>query len=130
MLPAPESAVNSTPFARPQCTPARIMRILASSTVTMGAMPRTTPDACELCQAPRELTFHHLIPRKVHRRTFFKRNYDRDTLQAGVHLCRLCHSAVHRFFDEMTLAKQYASLEALRAAPELQRHASWARKQR
>jgi len=93
-------------------------------------MPRTVPDRCELCCAERELTFHHLIPKKVHRRAFFRRNYQRDQLQSGVHLCRLCHRAVHRFFDEMTLAKQYASLAALRAAPELQRHAAWARRQK
>ncbi|MFN3243780.1 MAG: hypothetical protein ACE37K_19895 [Planctomycetota bacterium] len=93
-------------------------------------MPRHAPDRCELCSAERELTFHHLIPKKVHRRTFFRRTYDRDHLQQGVHLCRLCHRAVHRFYDEMTLARRFASLAALRASPELQRHAQWARKQK
>ncbi|MCA8952702.1 MAG: hypothetical protein KDE27_24540 [Planctomycetes bacterium] len=85
---------------------------------------------CELCGAVRLLTFHHLIPRKLHRRPFYRRNHDRAALQAGVHLCRHCHRAVHRFFDEATLAKSYATLAALRAAPELQRHAAWARKQK
>ena len=92
-------------------------------------MRANPPETCELCAAPRELTYHHLIPRKVHRRPFFRRNFDRETLHGGVYLCRLCHRAVHRFFDEMTLAKRYASLAALRAAPELQRHVRWARKQ-
>ncbi|MCK5940655.1 MAG: hypothetical protein KAI24_01700, partial [Planctomycetes bacterium] len=76
-------------------------------------MRRPAPDRCELCSAPRELTFHHLIPKKVHRRPFFRRTYDRDELQRGAHLCRLCHKAVHRFFDEMTLAREYATLDAL-----------------
>ncbi|MEC7724038.1 MAG: hypothetical protein VYD05_00895 [Planctomycetota bacterium] len=93
-------------------------------------MPRTSPETCELCGASRELTFHHLIPRKVHRRAFFRRTYDRDELQRGAFFCRLCHSAVHRSFDEMTLAKRYATLAALRQAPELQRHIVWAGKQK
>lgn len=95
-----------------------------------AAMPRDVPDRCELCGAGRELTFHHLIPRKVHRRGAFRRNYDREQLNAGTHLCRLCHRAVHRFFDEMTLAREYSTLASLRAAPEVQRHVRWARKQR
>ena len=93
-------------------------------------MPRVPPDHCELCQAGRELTFHHLIPKKVHRRAFFRRTYDREQLQQGVFLCRLCHRAVHRFYDEMTLARQFASLAALQASPELQKHVQWARKQK
>ena len=91
--------------------------------------PRRT-EHCELCRARRDLTFHHLIPRKVHKRAFFKRNYDREDLQQGAFLCRLCHSAVHRAFDEMTLAKRYMTVAALRHAPELQRHIAWAGKQR
>lgn len=93
-------------------------------------MARVAPDACELCGRARELTFHHLIPRRVHRLGWFRRNFDADQLQAGVHLCRLCHRAVHRFFDERTLAREYATLQALRRSPELQRHVQWARKQR
>ena len=51
-------------------------------------MPRTPPETCELCGARRELTFHHLIPRKVHRRAFFRRTYDREELQRGAFFCR------------------------------------------
>ena len=39
-------------------------------------MPRVPQEHCELCQRERELTFHHLIPKKVHRRAFFRRTYD------------------------------------------------------
>lgn len=85
---------------------------------------------CGLCGRHTELTFHHLIPRKVHRRRFFQRNYRREDLAAGVDLCRLCHKGLHRLFDEMTLARQLNSLEALRADPGVRRHVEWVRKQR
>lgn len=78
----------------------------------------------------RELTFHHLIPKKVHRRAYFRRAYTREELQAGVDLCRLCHSAVHRAHDEVTLAREFSTLAALRTSPDLQRHVRWARKQK
>jgi len=85
---------------------------------------------CALCGRHAELTFHHLIPRKVHRRTFFRKHFSREDLARGVNLCRLCHKGVHRLHDEMTLAKRLNSLESLRADPALARHADWVRKQK
>ena len=94
----------------------------------MQPKPRHGP--CSLCGRDTELTFHHLIPRKLHRRTFFRKRVPREALQAGVDLCRACHDALHRLYDEMTLAKRLNSLDALRADPALQRHVHWVRKQR
>ena len=85
---------------------------------------------CSLCGRHTELTFHHLIPRKVHRRTFFRKRFERPALQQGIDLCRLCHKGLHRLHDEMTLAKQLNTLDALRADPAIQRHVQWVRKQR
>jgi len=76
------------------------------------------------------LTFHHLIPRKVHRRPHFRRRYDRETLNAGVMVCRRCHRGIHRLYDEMTLAKSYASLEALLEDEQLANHFRWVAKQK
>jgi len=45
-------------------------------------------------------------------------------------ICRYCHSAVHRLYDEMTLAKQFYSLELLLADPAVQRHIGWVVKKR
>ena len=64
----------------------------------------TQTTRCALCEREVALTFHHLIPRKVHRRTRFRRHYTRESLNEGVMLCRLCHRGVHRLYDEMTLA--------------------------
>ena len=85
---------------------------------------------CCLCNRHTELTFHHLIPRKVHRRTYFRKHVARRDLQAGIDLCRLCHKGLHRLYDEMTLAKRLNTAQALREDPAVQRHVQWVRKQR
>ena len=86
--------------------------------------------ACALCGRHCPLTFHHLIPRKVHRRARFQKHYTRDELQRGVYLCRACHRGVHRLFDEMTLARDFNTLEALLGDEGIQRHVTWVAKQR
>jgi len=91
---------------------------------------RAISDICPLCQRYTQLTFHHLIPRKVHKRNFFAKNYSREELNRGINICRPCHTGIHRSFDEMTLAKHYNRLEDLLAAPELIKHFSWVSKQR
>ena len=88
------------------------------------------PGNCELCGRHTDLSFHHLIPRKMHRRSHFKKHYSKEQLQAGVLLCRLCHRGIHRLYDEMTLAKQFQSLEALQADAAVAKHVDWGRKQR
>lgn len=86
--------------------------------------------ACQLCGRHTALTFHHLIPRKMHRRPRFRKHYDRETLQAGIVICRLCHKGLHRLFDEMTLARDLSTLEALRSDPAVRKHITWVMKQR
>ncbi len=93
-------------------------------------MPKTKHGECPTCQRITNLTFHHLIPRKVHRRAHFKKNFSRQELNLGIDLCRTCHSGIHRKFDEMTLAKQYRSLDALKSDIELERFFDWVAKQR
>ena len=84
---------------------------------------------CPLCGRQVALTFHHLIPRKMHRRNFFKRHFSKAELHQGIYVCRLCHSGIHSLFDEMTLAKQYNSLDRLLACEALRRHCRWVAKQ-
>lgn len=93
-------------------------------------MARDTSGRCELCGREQPLTFHHLIPRKMHRRPRFRKRYSREQLNRGVLLCRLCHRAVHRLYDEMELAQRLNSLTALRADPAVARHLAWAARQK
>lgn len=85
---------------------------------------------CALCGRNCQLTFHHLIPRKLHRRTHFRKHYSKEQLSQGIYLCRPCHSGVHKLFDEMTLGKQLNSLSALKDDPRVQKHSLWVAKQR
>lgn len=85
---------------------------------------------CELCKRQLSLTFHHLIPKKMHRRTHFKKAYSKVALSAGINICRRCHSGIHRLYDETTLAKQFNTLEALRADEAVAKHCAWAAKQK
>ena len=94
----------------------------------MPIVPKTGD--CALCGRHTALTFHHLIPRKLHRRPRFRKRYDREALQRGIALCRLCHKGVHRLHSEMTLARDLSTLEALSNDPAIRRHVAWVRKQR
>lgn len=85
---------------------------------------------CPCCSRDTWLTFHHLIPRKVHRRSHFKKHYDKATLAAGVMVCRQCHNGIHRYYDEMTLAKSFATLENIKADPALTEYFNWVAKQK
>lgn len=91
---------------------------------------RSGHERCATCGRATRLTFHHLIPRKLHRRKFFRRHYDRDTLNAGIRICRSCHVAIHRRFDEMTLGKSFNQLEDLQTDDSLARHFAWASRQK
>lgn len=92
--------------------------------------PRLKPDLCELCTRHISLTFHHLIPRKVHRRTRFKKHYDSTTLNRGIWVCRDCHKAIHRFHTEMELALSFCHLETLKQSEALMGHIQWQKRQR
>lgn len=87
-------------------------------------------DRCETCGRQVPLTFHHLIPKKLHRRPRFKKHYSTKQLQAGIRVCRTCHNGIHRQFDEMTLGQHYPSLMAIHLQPDLQRHFQWAARQK
>lgn len=85
---------------------------------------------CPFCTRTLTLTFHHLIPKKVHRRTHFKKRYDRDTLNRGVFICRDCHKGIHKRYSEMFLAKALNTPEKLLADADLARHFAWVAKQK
>jgi hypothetical protein len=87
-------------------------------------------DSCPLCGRQVPLTFHHLIPRKMHRRAYFQKHFTKAERNRGIMICRACHSGIHDRFDEMTLAKSYASLDLLAADEDLQRHFAWVAKQK
>ncbi len=90
--------------------------------------PKNQP--CPFCGRMTALTYHHYIPRKMHRRTYFRKNFTKRQLAQGVWICRLCHDGIHDLYDEMELAKRFSTFEALMGDPELRRHFAWVSKQK
>lgn len=68
---------------------------------------------CVLCEREMPLTFHHLIPRTTHKKVLRRTELTKKELNRGIMVCRPCHSAIHRFIDEETMAAQYNTLESL-----------------
>jgi hypothetical protein len=66
----------------------------------------------------------------MHRRTFFRKNFNKHELNKGINICRQCHNGIHKTYDEMTLAKQFASLAALKEDQMLSKHFAWVSKQK
>ncbi|MCC5945840.1 MAG: hypothetical protein JJT94_12995 [Bernardetiaceae bacterium] len=86
---------------------------------------------CQLCQREKNLTFHHLIPRKLHRKKFFLKLFTKSYMQThGLNLCRKCHSTLHQFYDEKTLGLEYNTLEKLQKDEKINRYLAWVVKTR
>lgn len=85
---------------------------------------------CELCERERTTTFHHLIPKKVHKRSRVKKLHSKEAMTTdGAYLCHDCHKAVHKLYDHQTLALEYYSIELMRTSEELMKFVDWVRKQ-
>src|ERR1700746_1258222 len=84
-------------------------------------MSERTNIPCGLCGrafARARLTRHHCLPKQKG-----------GTSEDVELLCGQCHSMVHATYTNRTLAGQYASLDELRQAPELEKYVRWVRKQ-
>ena len=96
--------------------------------------PRSQQGAgvCELCGRLQPLTWHHLIPRAVHRRGRYQRRYEKQEMRGrGILICRLCHDGIHDLFpDEKQLAEHFNTKELLLADARLRKHIAWVRKQK
>ena len=84
--------------------------------------------ACCLCSRAMQLTFHHLIPKQLHKRYLGGRALPKGLPtdaeptrsflgQYGIMICRPCHSVVHRSAPNAILAERFCTLETLREAP-------------
>lgn len=84
---------------------------------------------CMMCERHMPMSRHHLIPRAEHAR-FRKKGYSQAQLSLTVDLCRPCHSAVHTWEDETTLAHKFSSLDSLLGHPRCVPWLSYISKQR
>lgn len=71
--------------------------------------------SCELCKRENiELTFHHLIPKKAHKKSFVRKLHsDKDLNTYGINICKPCHKAVHIMIDHKALATKFYTIDLL-----------------
>ena len=86
---------------------------------------------CKLCNRDKKLTFHHLIPKKVHNKNYIKNKLDIqvDVNEYGIEICTDCHSFIHRKIDHLNLALSYNTIEKLKSHPEVNSFIEWVSKQ-
>ncbi len=92
--------------------------------------PKSNQSHCVLCQRETALTFHHLIPKKLHKRNRFARKYSREELNEGLMLCRRCHRGLHKLYSESELGSRLNTEAALREDPAIARHVAWVARQK
>jgi hypothetical protein len=81
---------------------------------------------CELCQSENVHSFHHFIPRALHRNKWFKKRYTREQMREGLNLCKPCHDAIHDLIpDEKELGRHYNTMEKLLAHPQVAAYVKW-----
>ncbi|RIB16849.1 hypothetical protein C2G38_1911280, partial [Gigaspora rosea] len=87
------------------------------------------PGTCELCHRRMPLTFHHLIPRAVHKRVIKKGLFTKDEcLTRGTNICRPCHSACHKMISHEQMAYEYNSVDKLLEHEGVIKFVTWASK--
>ncbi|TGE25382.1 HNH endonuclease [Hymenobacter aquaticus] len=85
-----------------------------------GPEKKPAEPCCELClREVGSVSRHHLVPRE-----------EGGRYGPTVALCQPCHSTVHLMFSNRELARRYSTVEALQAAPELQKYLHWVRRSR
>jgi hypothetical protein len=89
-------------------------------------------DRCELCNRWQPTTFHHLIPRAVHRKRRYLTAYGKREMRSrGLNICWLSHNGIHDIIpDEKELARSYTTKADLLAHAGIARHVAWVSKQK
>ena len=86
----------------------------------------TRASACEICDRNWiPLTYHHLIPKQVHKKALKRHWHEEWKLNSVAWLCRACHSFVHKIASNEALAKDLYTVELLMAREDIQAWAGW-----
>ncbi|CCX16455.1 hypothetical protein FPQ18DRAFT_339692 [Pyronema domesticum] len=90
----------------------------------------TRTEECEICERMVPLTYHHLIPREVHKKVLKRGWHQEWELNKVAWLCRPCHSTVHRVATNEELAKEWFTVEKLLEREDIGKWRSYVGKQR
>ncbi len=71
---------------------------------------------CALCEDTNaSLTFHHLVPRKMHKKTLINKLFNELDLHTyGIMVCAPCHKMIHKKITHHDLATKYNTLQKLK----------------
>jgi len=126
----PDSLISYALLPDPTSLPNLLIPVLTDyiSTVTypppLWSTTRTTH--CEICLRDWiPLTYHHLIPKKVHAKALKRGWHEEWRLNSVAWLCRACHNFVHRVAGNEELAKEWWSVERLLEREDVQGWARW-----
>jgi hypothetical protein len=87
--------------------------------------------SCALCGREQPLTFHHLIPRTLHGKKWFRKRFSKEEMRLrGADLCYDCHDHIHKTYGEKELGRRFHTVESLAADEEIARFVTWVQKQR
>lgn len=85
---------------------------------------------CGLCEREKELTFHHYIPKALHKNKLFIKLYEKKYMKShGVNLCDDCHYAIHHFHTEKELGKYYNDMKKLLTSEKVKNFLKWIKRQ-
>ena len=85
--------------------------------------------SCLFCHRDLPLTFHHLIPKSLHKKQWIKRRFTKNSLQDGILICRDCHDALHKMISRKECATTYNSCEKILQHPDFSNFVRWVKKQ-
>lgn len=89
-----------------------------------------SPATCALCEREQPLTFHHLIPKKVHKKSRVVKKYTREEMHTkGLWLCTDCHATIHLQIGHLELALHYQTVEDFLAHEPIRKFVNWVKKQ-
>lgn len=89
------------------------------------------PGECETCKREVELTFHHLIPKKMQsKKPVLRLHASIDMVHYGIWVCIDCHKKIHKRFTHHQLATWYYSLPRLMGDHKFNAFVAWVSKQK
>lgn len=126
-------------YHSPSTQTVRLCRLLEqdntlSEAFTASQLPeieyQVPPGTCMLCERLMPLTWHHLYPKEVQKKFLRRGLMTEEDRNSGIRICRQCHNAVHRFFDNEMLAEKLHSVESLMQQESIQKWVAYASKQK
>ena len=86
---------------------------------------------CKLCGRDKILTFHHFIPRTLHKNKWFKKNFTRVEMAQGIYICEHdCHPEIHKFINEKEMGRSFNTLQKLLRHHKVKKYVKYIKKQK